>query len=134
MIRVILIIASLILAIAVGGCFSPQAPAARVTPAPAKITVMELPSEAYIGEYITVKIKTSTWDRYYLTISNEQSVFFDLGYATPDDNNVVCWYFAIPPEGLGGTPTRSGNYILQIESEIPDGSKICLERNIIIKG
>lgn len=191
--KVAIIIISLILTMGagLGGCFyitpkpapveptpAPAQPAPGTAPAPtpaqpeAGIVVIECPTEARIGEYITVRIqlpsdtpvpKTLEQEDYLLRIRDEfppseqhtsvVAFVYNLGYAIPDENLVLCWYVSIPIETLYDLPFRPGNYKLEVTQEgsstkpapvhpssppgYQEGTRLhhgnLLERNIIIK-
>ena len=133
-----------------------------------QITVLECPDEAQVGEYITVKIQlpndtpipdTIEAEDYLLRIRDEFppdeqqtsviSVVYNLGYAIPDENLVLCWHVQIPTD----SSFEPGNYKLEITQEgssttpapvhpssppgYQEGTYLhygnLLERNIIIK-
>lgn len=134
-------------------------PAPELDPWQSAIEVIQLPREARVGEYITVQIRVPKWDpvdpnrlwvwnEYALSLRRDYTTAkvegtpceWDLGYAEPDDQNIVCWYVAIPPtwtdwspeEGYKEHPFPVGNYqwvILGAEN----GGHPLVERNIIIK-
>ena len=168
------IVTGLILAMIVGlgGCLTvnlpeteappsaaPESEPALALPAPSPaptITIIECPSEAFIGEYITVKGRVST----ITPISPEGNIGIyklflweprlsqpghycghSLGDAFPDDQMVICWYVPIPTESCNGVDTSltSGSYRLEVLVDYPDAQtrEVCeqtlLWRNIIIK-
>ena len=125
----------------------PEAPAPELPPpgVPAsgvpQPTVIELPSEVHVGEYITVRVKVLEEGKYNLQIAEEHPdlggigiYYTDLGVAAPDDNLVVCWHALVPVEGRGDWQIP-GNYKIVIfgQSESGDFDVLLLERNIIIK-
>jgi len=168
-----LIILILILAmLGMSGCAVPLTPPPGVPPAAplevaplgldpwqSAIEIIQLPTDACVGEYITVKIRVPkwdpvdperlwVWDQYSLSIRRDYTTAklegtpceWDLGYASPDDQNIVCWYVAIPTtwtdwspeEGYREHPFPVGNYQLVILGA-EDGGHPLVERNMIIK-
>lgn len=111
---------------------TPSHPASleEVTPTELRnqIVILEMPTEAHIGDYITVRIKTMSneyWDWLKAELINasrwdalgcygEEATYdlvlvqdwpgmgtyeHSLGLTTPDDKMIVSWYSAIPTEG-----------------------------------
>jgi len=122
------------------------------------MTILELPTEARVGDYITVKIRTGSdefWARlqqevidnegydsiwlhpyYSLYLMPEKGLIpcVVIGIAEPDGNHEVWWYGQIPPSAEG-EKIEAGVWKLIIEIGEPLGSvDTIVERNIIIKG
>lgn len=164
---IIIVSLSLAMAVVLSGCLTVKLPGSQESPpeevappeerAP-RLTVIEVPSEAHIGEYITVKLRIpkhldpKIFDEYTLRICNERSIglnCYDLGYARPDQDRIVCWYVAIPYRGIGNMYTnaehtewdditRPGVFKLEVDAPLrppyEEGDyKRMFERNIIIK-
>jgi hypothetical protein len=175
-----------IAALACNGCISTPRPTTPTLPSSSeptspseqpesKIVVIECPSKARVGEYITVKIQlprdtplpeTLEEEDYLLRIRDEfppddqqtsvASYVYELGYAIPDENLVLCWYVQIPTEtAYYDGALRPGNYKLEVTQEgssttpapvhprshwapgYQEGTRLhagnLIERNIIIK-
>jgi len=122
-----------------------------------QITFLEWPTEARIGEYITVRLRIGSnefwiWIRQELTDREEyDSIWLNpyyslylmpakglipcavIGWAEPDENHEVCWYGPIPASAEG-EPIEPGTWKLIVEIGDPLGSvDAIVERNIIIK-
>ena len=122
-----------------------------------QVTILEWPTEAHIGENITVRIKTGseefwTWLEQELINRKEyDSIWLDpyyslylmparglipcavIGLAEPDENHEVWWYGPIPASAEG-EPIEPGTWKLIVEIGDPLGSvDTIVERNIIIK-
>jgi len=133
------IIISLILAMAVGlgGC-------SHITLQPAlpsepTITVIEAPSEAHTGEYVSVKVRVPQYDRYVLwleELGREGSSAKEhcLGWAIPDSELIASWYSPLPTESEWwyNESFLPGSYTLIVAGE-KLGESNMLRLNIIIK-
>ncbi|MBA7507858.1 hypothetical protein ES706_06587 [subsurface metagenome] len=123
----------------------------------AQITLLDWPTEAHIGEYITVRIRTGS-DEFWAQLEQEvidigeyESIWLDpyyslylmperglipcvvIGIAEPDENHEVWWYGSIPASAEG-EPIELGTWKLIVEIGNPLGSvDTMVERNIIIK-
>jgi len=125
-----------------------------------QITVLECPTEARIGEYITVRLRigdSKFWDWIHqecIDMGEYDSIWLDpffyayidlyregegggyiiLGESRLDDNYEAVWYAAIHADDTYGTPPpiKSGVYPLIVGVGEGSGNFI-LQRNIIIK-
>jgi len=125
-----------------------------------QVSVLEWPTEARIGENITVKIKIGTdefwawlvqqirerqpqdpfWaelDYYslYLSPGRGHAPIAVIGGAKLDENWEVWWYGPVPDKVLDGRPVEPGVWHLTVEIGEPSfgPSKILVERNIMVK-
>jgi hypothetical protein len=122
-----------------------------------QVTILEWPTEAHIGENITVRIKTGS-EEFWAWLEQEvinrkeyDSIWLDpyyslylmparglipcavIGLAEPDENHEVWWYGPIPTSAEG-EPIEPGTWKLIVEIGDPLGSvDTIVERNIIIK-
>jgi len=107
-----------------------------------QVTILEWPTEAHIGENITVRIKTGS-EEFWAWLEQDYSLYLMparglipcavIGLAEPDENHEVWWYGPIPTSAEG-EPIEPGTWKLIVEIGDPLGSvDTIVERNIIIK-
>jgi len=158
-----IIILSPVLAMAVGlsSCVAPLAPPPEVLPpAPPEaplpepnpwdsIEVIQIPSEAHIGDYITAQVKVPNYDtvnwpyhEYLLKLTREPPTTDDriagweFGCKHPDYENVVSWHVRIPITYIDYKGRERlfpvGSWQLKVIGWA-NGGPVVVNRNIIIK-
>jgi len=133
---IIILVAVLAMVVGLSGCR--RAPAPEVLPYDYEI--LEIPREAYLGDYITVKVKVSDRNTAYelwlyrSDAKDEWDLEYSFGYTIPDDQGVVCWYVKLDEHKLDRRNevylTPGAYFIYVYQTNINDNLFL---RNIIIK-
>jgi hypothetical protein len=99
----------------------------------AEFNIIECPSAAYIGRFITVKARVTNYGATTdFNLSLEQAIEGETninrilysGDCEADSNNIVMWYFQIPEKAYTG--------IANISIVADEGIGVVFSRNIII--